>query len=198
MVDDILCVSECGFKSNMSHAFITFKSESKKLQFGPSKCKKLHIGKYCRDYNCNTLQVDNWKEVFITNEETGITEQEDICESKEVIEDVKEERYLGDIISSDGKNVKNIKARVAKGKGVVERIMTMIENIPFGKFYFEVAVILRNSLLISSLLSNSEAWYNVTKSELNLLETVDLILLRKTLKAPQSTPAWMHPIKRYH
>ena len=54
--------------------------------------------------------------------------------------------------------------------------MTMIENIPFGKFYFEVAVILRNSLLISSLLSNSEAWYNVTKSELNLLETVDLIL----------------------
>ena len=44
---------------------------------------------------------------MITNEETGIKEKEDICESKEVIEDVKEERYLGDIISSDGKNIKN-------------------------------------------------------------------------------------------
>ena len=188
MVDDILSVSECGIKTSMSHAFITFKSDSKKLQFGPSKCKKLHIGKYCKEYKCNTLKVDKWKEVSITNEETGVTEVEDFCEEKEEMEDKKEEKYLGDIISSDGKNIKNVKARVAKGKGVVERIMTMVENIPFGKFYFEVAVILRNSLLISSLLSNSEAWYNVTQSELNLLESVDLILLRKILNAPRTTP----------
>ena len=89
MVDDILCVSECGFRSSMSHAFITFKSNSQKLQFGPSKCKKLNIGKYCRDHNCNTLQVDHWKEVLITNEETGMKEKEDICESKEVTEGIK-------------------------------------------------------------------------------------------------------------
>jgi hypothetical protein len=46
---------------------------------------------------------------------------------------------------------------------------------------------LRNSLLVSSLLSNSEAWYNVTTSELDYLETVDLMLLRNILKAPKST-----------
>ena len=65
--------------------------------------------------------------------------------------------------------------------------MTYLEGIPFGKFYYEIAVILRNSLLVSSVLFNSEAWYNVTNAELDLIETVDLMLLRSILKAPIST-----------
>ena len=50
-----------------------------------------------------------------------------------------------------------------------------------------MAVILRNSLLVSSLLCNSEAWYNVSNSELNYLESVDLMFLRSVFKAPKST-----------
>ena len=38
------------------------------------------------------------------------------------------------------------------------------------------------------MLCNSEAWHNVTKSELDLLETVDVQLLRNILKAPKTTP----------
>ena len=49
-------------------------------------------------------------------------------------------------------------------------------------------MILRNSLLVSSVLCNSEAWYNVTDAELDYLETVDLMLLRKVLNTPKSTP----------
>ena len=41
------------------------------------------------------------------------------------------------------------------------------------------------------MLFNSEVWYNVTKSELELLETVDVMLLRGILKAPKSTPKEM-------
>ena len=41
------------------------------------------------------------------------------------------------------------------------------------------------------MLFNSEAWYNVTNSELELLETVDLMLLRGILKVPKSTPKEM-------
>ena len=84
--------------------------------------------------------------------------------------------------------MKNIKARVSKGTGIVNNIMTKLEGIPFGKYYFEVAMILRNSLLVSSVLCNSEAWYNVTDAELDYLETVDLMLLRKVLNTPKSTP----------
>ena len=41
------------------------------------------------------------------------------------------------------------------------------------------------------MLFNSEAWYNVTKAELDLIETVDVSLLRGILKAPKSTPKEM-------
>ena len=67
----------------------------------------------------------------------------------------------------------------------------MLDGIPFGQFYFEIALILRNSLLVSSMLCNSEAWYNITNSELNFLETVDLMLLRKILNVPKTTPKEM-------
>ena len=40
-------------------------------------------------------------------------------------------------------------------------------------------------------MSNSEAWYNVTKYEVDFLETIDLMLLRSVLKAPKSTPKEM-------
>ena len=43
-------------------------------------------------------------------------------------------------------------------------------------------------MLVSSLLSNSEAWYNITKAEIELLESVDVQYLRNSLKAPRSTP----------
>ena len=65
------------------------------------------------------------------------------------------ERYLGDVISKDGKNIKNIQARVSKGTGIVRNILTMLDGIPFGKYHFEAGVILRNSLLASSMLFNS-------------------------------------------
>ena len=107
------------------------------------------------------------------------------------MEEKEEEKYLGDVISTDGRNLKNIKARIAKGKGIANKIITMLDDIPFGKHYFEVGIILRDSLLVSSVLFNSEAWYNLTESDLDLLETVDLLFLRKLLKAPKGTPKEM-------
>ena len=90
--------------------------------------------------------MDNWEEVHIKNDKTGISEIENICENKKVMEEPIKEKYLGDLIPREGKNFKNIKARVKKGTGIVEKIMTMLEGIPFGKYYFEIAMILRNSL----------------------------------------------------
>ena len=104
------------------------------------------------------------------------------------MENKENEKYLGDILSTDGRNIKNVKARVSIGTSIISRILAMLEGIPFGPFYYQVGVILRNSLLVSSLLSNSEAWYNITKAEIELLESVDVKYLRNLLKAPRSTP----------
>ena len=65
--------------------------------------------------------------------------------------------------------------------------MTILDAFPFGSHHFEIGLILRDSLLTSSMLCNSEAWYNVTKNEMELLETVDTTLLRRILNAPKYT-----------
>ena len=114
-----------------------------------------------------------------------------LVNGEEIMVEKSEEKNLGDLISKDGRNLKNIQARINKGKGIVTTILNILEGIPFGKVYFKVAVILRNTLLVSSMLCNSEAWVNLTNSELDLLETVDVMLLRNILKAPVSTPKEM-------
>ena len=185
MVDDIICVSVCGFQSVMVNAFINCKTRTKKLQFGAPKCKKMHIGKKHEEFKCHAMFVDNWKEMDAKGE-AGQENIEDDYIGNVKMEESEEEKYLGDIIAKDGKNLKNIKARVNKGKGIVKRIMEILDGIPFGKLYFQIAVILRNSLLVSSVLCNSEAWFNVTKAELALIESVDLMLLRNILGAPKT------------
>ena len=49
-------------------------------------------------------------------------------------------------------------------------------------------MILRSSLFLSSLISNSEAWIGLTKKNITDLETVDEQLLRKMLSAHSKTP----------
>ena len=187
MVDDIVCITECGYQSARMNSFLNCKTSTKKLQFGASKCKKMHIGKKHEDFKCHPLYVDNWEEKENKNE-LGKDIIEDICVGKVCMEEADEEKYLGDIVSKDGRNLKNIKTRVNKGKGIAKRILDILEGIPFGKLYFQVAIILRNSLLVSSVMCNSETWFSVTKSELELLETADLMLLRSILGTPKTVP----------
>jgi hypothetical protein len=130
-----------------------------------------------KEYKCQDLSVDRWEEVELIKDDTGEMEMKDIWSGELNMEEKEEEKYLGDVISTDERTLKNIKARIAKGKGIANKIITMLDNIQFGKHYFEVGIILRDSLLVSSVLFNSEAWYNLTESELDLLETVDLLFL---------------------
>ena len=66
--------------------------------------------------------------------------------------------------------------------------MEMMNDLCLGQYYFEAGNLLRNSLLLSTMLSNSEAWYNLTNKEITDLESVDEILLRKLLSAHSKTP----------
>ena len=141
MMDDVLTISECGTKTSMVHGFMKMKTDSKKLQFGAPKCKKMHVGKNLESFKWQTLKVDDWKEIEIVNEETGDEEIQDIIEGTKDMENKENEKYLGDILSTDGRNIKNVKARVSKGTGIISRILAMLEGIPFGPFYYQVGVI---------------------------------------------------------
>ena len=191
MVDDLLIVTECGYRESMANSYINMKSNMKKLQFGTEKCHKMHVVKKRIPEVCPDLFVDGWKMVEVSEVETGDNLEEEVHTGLNKMEEVLEEKYLGDIISQDGRNMKNILSRVNKGIGITNQIMAILEEIFFGPYYFEVVVTLRSSLFLSSLLSNSEAWYNLTSEEINKLEQADEILLRRILECPFSTPKEM-------
>ena len=56
------------------------------------------------------------------------------------MEVVKEEKYVGDIITGDGKHTKNIMARRSKGIGIVSEIISILDGLYLGKHYFKTAV----------------------------------------------------------
>ena len=51
------------------------------------------------------------------------------------------EKYLGQFISSDGKNTRNIENIRNKGNGIQNRVIQMPNAMPGGQFHFEIAII---------------------------------------------------------
>ena len=89
--------------------------------------------------------------------------------------------YLEDIISNDEKNTKNVKNRVSKGLGILNQIFNLLNNISFGNHLFEMAIPLRDSMLMHGMLTNVEIWYNLSKSEIEKFENIDKLFFRKLL-----------------
>ena len=104
-----------------------------------------------------------------------------------IMKTVPEDVYLGDVVRADGKNTSNIQNRVSKGIGLISQIMNILETVSFGKSYFKIALILRESIFLNGILTNVEVWYGLSKSEIKELESVDRLLLRRILSVPIST-----------
>ena len=105
------------------------------------------------------------------------------------MQEVKSDTYLGDIVSGDGSNKLNIESRVSKGMGKIAQIMSMVEKISLGKHFFKIAFLLRETIFLSSILTNSEVLYRLTKPDVDELELLDRSLLRRILSVPNSTPS---------
>ena len=168
-VDDLNGIAKCGFDSIALNTFITTQIELKKLRFhvadkkGKSKCVKMHVGK--NHENCPVLKVHGT-----------------------IMPEVTEEKYLGDILSFDGKNSKNIKDRISKGIGIISQILNLLEMISFGPHHFEIAMLLRDSMLVNGTTTNAEIWYNFSDIEIKEFENLDHLFFRKLLEVPRSTP----------
>ena len=101
---------------------------------------------------------------------------------------VESDKYVGDIVSKDGTNTKNIKSRIGRGIGAISNIMNILKEVSLGNFYYEMAILMRQSIFLSSVLLNSETWINLTKNDINDLERLDETLLRRYLDAPSKSP----------
>jgi hypothetical protein len=189
MVDDVIAVSRCGVDSVAMNAFLNQKTSLKKLQFGPDKCHQLHVGR--SNICCPELLIDEWALKKKDEFKTGIENLIDVHVDDHKIDHSIEEKYLGDIITVDAKNTKNIDARVAKAQGIIKQSKDMLDEFFVGCYIFEVAIILRNSLFINGILTNMEACYGLSENEIIQLEKCDEQLLRTVLECPASTPREM-------
>ena len=187
LVDDLFTISKCGLETEKLNRFINNKTALKRLQFGTSKCVKLHVGRQCNPSLCKDLYVDSWNLEVVTDPETGKYFQKESFDGPVKMATKTEQKYLGDIISIDGKQTKNVQARKNKALGTITQIIQILETVFFGKYHFEVAMILRSSLLLSSLLLNSEAWVNLSDKDIRSLEQTDEHLLGKILDSESRT-----------
>ena len=169
MVDDILAITSCGLESIMMNTYINTQIEMKKLRFHTpddnmkTKCHKIHIGK--TNSYCHILKVHGEEMPAVSND-----------------------TYLGDIISSDGKNRLTIENRVRRGHGKVAEILGIIDRLSLGKHYFKIAVLLRETILLGSILTNSEVWYRLSTADLSELESLDRNFLKRLCSLPKSAP----------
>ena len=71
--------------------------------------------------------------------------------------------------------------------GIINNILNLLDLVNFGQFAFEVAVLLRNSMLINGVMTYAEVWYNFSKTEIQEFENLDKLFFGKLLGVPKST-----------
>ena len=119
LVDDIIGVTEVGFKAQQMNALLNVKTAEKGLRFGPTKCKSMLIAKVPERVINSELVVDYWKVSHADNVVTGEADLVEVFEGQIPIEKVAEQKYLGFVISSTGSNMANIAAIKKKSHIVI-------------------------------------------------------------------------------
>ena len=77
--------------------------------------------------------------------------------------------------------------------GIVNKIRTTLTERPYVKYMFKAAELMRESLLIGSILNNSESWIIISKKDIEKLEMPDKILARHVLERHGNpSTAFMH------
>ena len=97
-------------------------------------------------------EVEACKQEVKTTNETKATNE--IFDREQEINEKTHDKFLGQIISSDATDARNISDRAARGKGMSNKIMFRD---------FAITMIFRNAYIISTKLARSEAWYDVSK-----------------------------------
>ena len=132
-----------------------------KLKWGINKCKVMPIGNH------------NKKEEWQFGEEKIKK-----CESY---------KYLGDIITNNGKNKENIAERKRKTVATTVSINTIAGSEVLNNIETPVLLDLHEKITIPSLLNNAEAW-ELTLTDLKEIEQIEINSLKSLFNLPIRTP----------
>ena len=179
LVDDIIGVTEAGIKSQEMNAFINMKTAEEGLQFGPTKCKSMIVGKDISTVINSNIMVDKWSVSYTENVTTGKDDLKEIYCGQTEVEKTANQKYLGFVLSNTGDNMVNIREIRNKSIGVVKSTLNKLNSLNLKKYYFECAVILLNVMVRSSILYASEMYYDLKETEVRQLERIEEGYLRK-------------------
>ena len=167
MVDDTLGVSNCGSDAIKKNAVINSFVETQRQELSLEKSVVVHIGsdRKCTA-PCPKLQVHS--EPMATSECT---------------------KYLGHFVSSKGGIYDTVEDRRKKGWGKIAQIMGILEEVDMGSNRLEAGLLLRQSILVNSLLFSAEAWSALTDRHLARMEVVDNTLLSRLTGGQSKCPS---------
>ena len=189
LVDDIIGITEPGFKAQMLNAFLNIKTAEKGLQFGVKKCKSMLIAKNTENILNSSLCVDKWN-LEHRVEPSGDTTLVESYGGQVEIEKCSEQKYLGFILSSSGDNMANIRSIRNKSIGTIRKIFSKLNSLHLQKYYFECGILFMNIMLRSSILYACETYYNLKENEIRQLERIEESFMRQLLKTKKGCPIY--------
>jgi hypothetical protein len=92
------------------------------------------------------------------------------------------------ILTCDAKMEENIKMRHDKGMDAINQIMSILQKISFGRYDFEIGMVMRTSMHINCILYNTEALTSISIRHTDMLEECDKVFMRRLFEAEQGTP----------
>ena len=163
-VDDLMGVSNVGYKAEQLNGYVNAKTADKDLQFGSDKCNYMMVSKVKPDpIFTPALFVDSWT---LDHKENGDIQEYLI--GKVRMEEKESLLYLGYVLSQKSGNMPNINHKKNKSIGTQKLIPRLIE--PLGIYRFESAIIYIKSLLRSTILYGTETMNNVKENEWREIE----------------------------
>ena len=162
-VDDMLDVNVSPENAEASHDHALEFSHKKKSDYSVGKCSVMTVNQR------NSLREPN------------------LLIGTEQLKKVNITKYLGDLFNAKGNNVDLMKDRTQRGTQASVGIAAFMGEVILGSHTTSVYLLLYRSIFISSVLFNSQAWSNLTKTDLLGLTGVQICFLKKVVEAPKST-----------
>ena len=161
-VDDVISLAEGEEKQEIVLQKINDFAIRHKLQWGQSKCKVMRVGRH-------TNAEKEWKLGDLTIQETNSY------------------KYLGDILTNDGKNAMNLESRKNKMQAkstyansiAASDVLCLIESTSL--------IQLHEKENIPGLLTNCESWC-LLKGDVEVLERIEIQALKHLFDLPVHTP----------
>ena len=100
----------------------------------------------------------------------------------------KQEKYSCDVVSSSTEIENSIKMQHDKGVGIVNQIVSLLKEVSFGIYYFQMGLLFRNSLLLNGILFNTEVIHGLTDKHIEMLEECDKLFMRNLFESEAGTP----------